>query len=81
MLNERYRITVERTSFGHHSSNSMETDALNGVGSIPGVTALQVEETEADFVTLSCLWTGTTQFDHTDEHLSRYGLKRRWHAK
>jgi hypothetical protein len=81
MPNERHRITVERTPLGHLRSNSMETDALNGVGSIPGVTDLQVEETGADFVTLSCRWTGTTQFDRTDDHLLQYGLQRRWNAK
>lgn len=56
----------------------METDALNGVGSIPGVINVNIEITGDDSVTLSYKWIGAEKFQATDEHLKNYGLRKRW---
>lgn len=81
MPNPRHRITVERSQLGRLSTNSIGTDALNGVGAIPGVSDLEIEKEETTFVTLSYVWTGACDFEATDEHLSQYGLRRKWDAK
>lgn len=73
-----YSIRVFRLPQSLRSPDQMETDALNGIGSIPGVINVNIESTGDDSVTLSYTWTGAEQFQATDEHLKSYGLRKRW---
>ncbi|MBL0140761.1 MAG: hypothetical protein IPP91_01510 [Betaproteobacteria bacterium] len=73
----RNTVTVLRSPTSQ-SANEMETDALNGIGTIPGVIDVEIESADSDSVTLSYTWTGTADFQATDEHLAKYGLRKRW---
>jgi hypothetical protein len=81
MTSARHQITVERSRYSMRDNDQLETDALNGVGSIPGVSDVEIESSNHLSVTLSFSWTGQGQFDRTDEHLEKYGLQRRWPSK
>ena len=75
---QKHTVTVLRLPQSLRSPDQMETDALNGIGSIPGVINVEIESTDDDSVTLSYTWTGAEQFQATDEHLANYGLRKRW---
>lgn len=75
---QRHTVTVLRLPESLRSSDQMETDALNGISSIPGVTETKIEASSEDSVTLSYVWSGSEQFQTTDEHLRRFGLRKRW---
>ena len=75
---QRHTVTVLRLPESLRSSDQMETDALNGISSIPGVTETQIEASSEDSVTLSYVWSGSEQFQTTDEHLRQFGLRKRW---
>lgn len=74
----KHTVTVLRLPQSLHSPDQMETAALNGIGSIPGATDVEIERADDDSVTLSYTWTGSEQFQATDEHLAKYGLRKRW---
>lgn len=74
----QYTVTVLRLPQSPRSQGAMGTDALNGIGSIPGVTEVEIKSTDDNSVTLSYTWAGSEQFQATDEHLANYGLCRRW---
>lgn len=76
--NQKHMVTVLRSTHSLRSSDQMEADALDGIGSIPGVIDVKIEATNDDSVTLSYTWKGTGQFQTTDEHLAKYGLRKRW---
>jgi hypothetical protein len=76
MPRKRHTVTVLRLCGSF--ANDIETDAINGVGSIPGVVDVTIEAGDADSVTLSYEWIGSEDFDRTDEHLANYGLRKRW---
>ena len=78
MSAERHTVTVLRSHTSLRSPDQMETDALNGIGSIPGVINVEVVSVTPDSVTLSYAWVGSEQFQATDEHLAKYGLRKRW---
>jgi hypothetical protein len=75
---EKHTVTVLRFPKSLRRSDQMEADALNGIGSIPGVIDAEIETTDVDSVTLSYTWIGSEQFQTTDEHLAKYGLRKRW---
>ncbi|HWR76770.1 MAG TPA: hypothetical protein VN283_06145 [Thiobacillus sp.] len=75
---QKHTVTVLRLPQSLRSSDQMEADALNGIGSIPGVIDVEIEASDADSVTLSYTWTGSEQFQATDEHLANFGLRKRW---
>ncbi|MFN4351594.1 MAG: hypothetical protein ACK4F6_12380 [Hylemonella sp.] len=75
---QRHIVTVLRLPQSLRSSDQMESDALNGIGSIPGVIDVEIEAAAVDSVTLSYTWIKSEQFQATDEHLAEYGLRKRW---
>jgi hypothetical protein len=77
----RHKVTVERTTQANVRAVTLGTDALNGIGSIPGVEDLRIESEDDGSVTLSYLWSRPETFQATDEHLAQCGLQRRWNAK
>lgn len=78
MTSERKHIAVKRLQYSLNGPDRIECDALNGVGSIPGVSDLRVEAATHDTVVLSYVWTGAEHFSRTDEHLGQFGLQRDW---
>jgi hypothetical protein len=72
----RYSITLERNALGHMSANSIGTDALNAISSIPGTTDVQIESESKGQVEISYAWTGSDKFWATQEHLSKFNLRR-----
>jgi len=78
MASERQKIIVERSRYSQRDASQLETDALNGVGSIPGVSDVEIDAADSGCVTLSYTWSGSQPFDRTDEHLKKYGICRRW---
>lgn len=76
--NCKHTVTVLRLPQSLRIPNQMKIDALNAIGSIPGVTKVEIESTSDDSVTLSYTWAGSEQFQATDEHLANYGLRKRW---
>jgi hypothetical protein len=78
VANERHTVIVERAITSLRDDSQIEIDALSGIGSIPGVAHAQVEEVRPGSVTLSYDWTGSETFWHTDEHLAKHGLRKRW---
>ena len=75
---QRYTVTVLRLPEALRSSDQIETDAMNGISSIPGVTEVQIEAAREKSVTLSYVWSGSEQFQTTDEHLRHFGLRKHW---
>ena len=76
--NQKHAVTVLRLPGSLRSSDQLESDALNSIGSIPGVVNPEIIVTDVDSVTLSYTWVGAKQFQTTDEHLAKYGLRKRW---
>lgn len=75
---QRHTVIVLRLPESLRNPDQIETDALNGISSIPGVTEAEIETADDDSVTLSYLWSGSEKFQTTDEHLRQFGLRRRW---
>lgn len=73
---KRYTIKIARTTGFFVSNNSLGTDALNAISSVPGVVDLEIEEEVEDEVTLSYSWTAAEKFQETAEHLGKFGLRR-----
>ena len=70
------RLQRSRGVEGFQSSQSLSTDALNGMLSIPGVEHPEILCETEDEVTLSYRWSGNERFWMTDEYLARFGLCR-----
>jgi len=75
---QRHTVTVLRLPESLRGPDEIETDALNGISSVPGVTEAEIEKADDDSVTLSYVWLGSEQFQTTDEHLRQFGLRKRW---
>jgi hypothetical protein len=61
---------------GFCSTQSVGTDALNAMQSIPGVEDPQIVSETDEQAEITFEWVGDGQFWRTEEHLSRFGLKR-----
>jgi len=72
----RYSITLERNGLGHMSTNSIGTDGLNAISSIPGTADVQIESESESQVEISYAWTASENFWTTQEHLSKFNLRR-----
>lgn len=73
---KRYTIKIARTTGFFVSNNSLGTDALNAVSSVPGAVDVEIEEESDDEVTLSYGWTTSERYLETAEHLEKFGLRR-----
>lgn len=73
---KRYTIKIVRTAGVFVSKNSLGTDALNAISSVPGTADVKIEEESDDEVTLSYGWTASKKFLETAEHLEKFGLRR-----
>lgn len=72
----RHTIEIERNEFGNFSRNTLGTDALNAVASIPGTDDVQIDKEAGHIVTISFTWTGREDFDDTATMLAKYYCKR-----
>jgi len=71
----KYRITLTRHGVkGFLSHNSIETDAINAMQSIPDVQNPEVIEEWEERVLLEYEWTGKRKFWDTHEYLAEHGL-------
>jgi hypothetical protein len=61
---------------GSISNQSVGTDALNAMQSIPGVTNPQIVSESDEQVELTYDWVGIGMFWETDEYLKKFGLAR-----
>jgi len=76
---ERLHITVLSAGPFVRDDHRMETDAINAVNAIPGVSEVELEWSTSQSVTLSYAWGGQEDFQGTDEHLAHWGLRKLWH--
>ena len=72
----KHSITLVRDGIGNISPNRIGTDALKALSAIPGVEAVEITQESDEQAELSYNWTGTDKFWETNEHLSRFGLRR-----
>lgn len=72
---ERHRIVIVRAEV-FSSSNSLGTDALNAVATIPGATHVQMERESDHEVEVSYEWMSPDKFWETEVHLAGYGVRR-----
>lgn len=72
----KHSIILARDGIGHISSTSIGTAALTALSSIPGVESPEIVRESDDQVELSYNWTRAEKFWETEEHLSRFGLRR-----
>jgi hypothetical protein len=73
----KHAITLKRDGIkGFLSSQSIGTDALNALLSIPGVEEVKVVSESNVQVELTYSWGGEGKFCEIDEHLARFGLAR-----
>ena len=72
----RHKIAVKRNAIGSLSSNSLGTDALNAISSIPNVTDAHIESEDDIQVEISYIYTSNEKFWGTNEHLAKFGLER-----
>ena len=59
---------------GFMSNQTLGTDALNAMSTMPGVENLEIVNETDDRVTLSYEWIGKEKFWHAGDHLRRYGV-------
>lgn len=72
----RYTINIERNKYGAVSPNTLGTDALSAIVSIPGTSDVRIEKELGEFVVISYDWTGLTDFDDTATVLAKHHCKR-----
>ena len=61
---------------GFMSDQSIGTDALNAMSTMPGVKNPEIVSESENQATISYDWIGKEPFMQADKHLLRYGLKR-----
>lgn len=72
----RHSIKLERNELGALSSNTIGTDGMNAISSIPGTADVRVEsETEIEVV-ISYGFDGP-KFWERDTHLAKYHLRKK----
>lgn len=74
-------VKIVRSQTGSMSPNSLGTDALAGVSTIPGVSSAEITAESDAEVTLSYDWDGRADFQATDEHLAKFHVQKVWGAK
>jgi hypothetical protein len=73
----KHSITLKRDGIkGFFSNQSVGTDALNALLSIPGVENPEIISDSNDQVELTYSWIGDDKFWETDEQLAKFGLAR-----
>lgn len=73
----KHSVTLKRDGIkGFLSSQSIGTDALNALLSIPGVEEAEIVSGSNEQVELTYSWVGDGKFWETDEHLAKFGLAR-----
>lgn len=71
----KHSITLKREGMrGFLSDQSVGTDALNALSSIPGIDDLEIVDETDERVILTYTWVGTSKFWKTDERLLQFGL-------
>jgi len=71
----KHSIVLRREGVkGFLSDQSIGTDALNALQSIPGVSNPNIVDESDERVELTYDWVGEEKFWHTDEHLLKFGL-------
>jgi hypothetical protein len=73
----KHSITLKRDGIkGFLSNQSIGTDALNALVSIPGVENPEIVSESNEQVELTYSWVGDGKFWETNEHLAKFGLAR-----
>lgn len=73
----KHSITLKREGVqGFLSSQSIGTDALNALLSVPGVENPEIVSESTELVKLTYDWIGEGRFWETSEHLLKFGLSR-----
>ena len=71
-------IRDNRNTIGLLSKNSLSTDALAAIESIPGTKDVEIiNVSEKEEVEISYVWIGKEKIWNTDEYLSKYGVCRK----
>jgi hypothetical protein len=77
----KHTVKIFRSPTGGMSLNSLGTDALAGVSSIPGVLSAEVAGEPETEVAVTFEWDGREDFQTTDEHLAKFHIQKVWHGK
>ncbi|MCY1165224.1 hypothetical protein D9M73_51250 [compost metagenome] len=75
-----HTVKIVRGSRGNMSANSLGTDALAGVLSIPGVLSAEITAETDTEVSITYRWDGRADFQTTDEHLVKFHVQKVWKA-
>lgn len=74
-------IRDNRTTYGFLSKNSLSTDAIAAIESIPGTNDVEIINESEEEVKISYAWRGKEKIWNTDEYLSKYGVCRKKEKK
>ena len=75
---ERSTTTIVRKKHSL-SNNSLATDSLNAILSIPVIRDARIENETEDEVTISYIYTGSDVFQFTQEYFSKFDVtKKEW---
>ena len=73
----KHSINLKRDGInGFLSTQSIGTDGLNAMLSIPGVGEAEIVAESDEQVEITYLWVGAGEFWETNEHLHKFGLAR-----
>lgn len=70
-------VRDNRSLGGFSSTNSLSTDALSAIESIPETNNVQISNESEEEVKISYEWIGKEKIWNTDEYLSKYGVCRK----
>ena len=71
----RHTISLRRMKDAF-SLGSLETDALNAMQTIPGVSDVLIESSNDSTIKMTYIYTLEERFWQTNEYLSKFGLER-----
>ena len=74
----KHTVRIVRSPTGTSSSNSLGTDALAGVTSIPGVLNAEITEESNIEVSVEFEWDGRNDYQTTNEHLAKFHVQKIW---
>lgn len=77
MPSQKFTITLTRNGMqGFLSQNSIETDAINALESLPNVSEVNIINSTELSATANYSWSGTEKIQNIQEHLFKFGLRR-----
>lgn len=70
-------VRDDNSVIGFQSKNSLSTDALSAIESIPGTKDVEIITEENNEVTISYVWKEDGSIMNTNDYLSKFGVKKK----